>query len=107
MANKIMVPKNQQDNSEQDRLVINIVAPNREFGIGIVSLILGICGLFFCWLIPLLGMMFGLMAWIIGNFANKQNQRFGVAGIVTGIIAFVISIAIWIYTILFVLGHFY
>jgi len=88
MAKKVMIPKKQ--------------VHHPEHGIGVISLILGICGLgLFSWTFPLLGAMFGLIAWILGNFGEKHNQRFSEAGMYIGVIAVFISLAVWILGFLF------
>lgn len=73
-------------------------------GLYIASLILGICSIVFCW-IPIFAIVLGGVALAIGIVAILKMKRFNtkngmaIAGLVTAIIGFIISIIITIFTI--------
>ena len=71
-------------------------APRNEFGVA--SLILGLVGLFTCWL--LIGVPFGIAAVITGDVARRRvqrgtanNPRVATAGMVLGAVAIVAGLA--------------
>ena len=67
--------------------------------LGLVGLVLGIVGLLLAFLIPILGLPLGVAGLVLGILSRKREplaRGLALGGIITGIIAIVVSIANWI-----------
>jgi len=68
--------------------------------LGLVGLILGIVGIVLALLIPILGLLLGVAGLVLGILSRKREplaRGLAMGGIITGIVAIVVSIASWIF----------
>lgn len=76
----------------QNMYITPEVSSQRNSGLGIAALVLGIIGLL-AWIIPIIGLPVGLVALILGICGIKKSSKvMSIAGIVLGIICLVLTI---------------
>lgn len=77
--------------------------PTQTKGLAISALIVGIASLVFCW-IPVIGILGGIAAVVLGIIAIKKAQSKGmsITGIITGALAILSATAILIFTVMFI-----
>lgn len=69
----------------------------RSNGKAIAALVLGICSIVFSCLIPILGILLGIVAIVFAVLSNKEGKsNMALAGMITGISGIVIGIIMWI-----------
>ncbi len=73
------------------------IAPKQPKGLALASLIVGVASLIFCW-VPVLGALGGVVAVVLAIIAlvKAQSKGMSIAGLATGILAFITGIALTI-----------
>ena len=67
--------------------------------LGLVGLVLGIVGIVLAFLVPIVGLLLGIAGLVLGLLSRKREplaRGLALGGIITGIVAIVVSIANWI-----------
>ena len=82
----------------------NVPAPTETKGLAIASLVLGIAGVIFSFLVTFVGFVAGIVGLILGILARKKGQPKGMTltGIILSAVAIVLSIILFIIAIVVV-----
>ena len=71
--------------------------PMRSKGIAIAALVVGILAGVFCWFVPILGPVLGIVAIILGALGIRSEAKgMAIAGLVIGIVALIVGIIVTI-----------
>ena len=67
-------------------------------GMATAGLVTGLVGLLLSWLIPIVGLILGVLGVVLGGVARSRNGASGqaTAGIVLGVLAIIASIVFWV-----------
>ena len=71
--------------------------PSAKVGFGVTALVLGIVGVFLCW-IPVFGLILPILAIVFGGIGIylRSGRGMAIAGLVIGVITLIINIVIMI-----------
>lgn len=80
----------------QNRPVVTDQMAHKKDGKAIMSLVLGILGILFCWCVGVDTVMclIGLITGIVSLVKTEQGSRMALAGVITSAIGFVLSLAV-------------
>jgi len=72
-------------------------APAAKVGFGVTALVLGIVGVFLCW-IPIFGLILPILAIVFGGIGIflQSGRGMAIAGLVVGVITLIINIIIMV-----------